>query len=393
MGIKIGMVGLGVFAHYFIPLFIAHPLVDEVVLCDVDEEKVKESVKRYGITNTSPSLEHLCRTDVDAVVIITQNWMHGPQAQLALREGKHVYSAVPIAISIEEIEGIVKLVEETGNIYMMGETSYYYPDTIYCRNQFKNKLFGDVIYAQSEYIHDFDHGLYDVYKLRGGYQWLEIAGSPPMYYPTHSISQVLSVTGAHITHVSCYGFKDTWNDGVFDPHNNIWKNTFSNETALFKLSDGGCCRINEFRRAGHPGSIHLSMYGTQGSFEMNHAGAVWLTRNSEEKTHVDDLLKCSPEKHLGDMDMVVSEDGTHSGTAPIHDVSRLPKEFKGLPNGHNGSHQFLVDDFILACVEKKAPPNNVWDAARYTIPGIIAHESALKNGVLLSVPDFGDPKY
>ncbi len=70
-------------------------------------------------------------------------------------------------------------------------------------------------------------------------------------------------------------------------------------------------------------------------------------------------------------------------------MSRLPREFLGLPNGHAGSHQFLVDDFVRACTAAKIPPNNVWDAARYTVPGVIAHESAVRGGELLAVPDFG----
>jgi hypothetical protein len=74
----------------------------------------------------------------------------------------------------------------------------------------------------------------------------------------------------------------------------------------------------------------------------------------------------------------------------VHDLARLPKEYVGLPNGHNGSHQFLVDDFIRACVEGTLPPNNVWQAARYMAPGLVAHESAVRGGELLEVPDFGD---
>jgi len=62
----------------------------------------------------------------------------------------------------------------------------------------------------------------------------------------------------------------------------------------------------------------------------------------------------------------------------------------GLPNGHSGAHQFLVDDFVKACVNNTLPPNNVWQASRYLIPGLIAHESAMKGGVLLEVPDLGD---
>jgi len=52
------------------------------------------------------------------------------------------------------------------------------------------------------------------------------------------------------------------------------------------------------------------------------------------------------------------------------DVDLLPKEFVGLPNGHSGSHQFLVHDFVTACVTGQTPPNNVWDAARYLVAGL-----------------------
>lgn len=84
------------------------------------------------------------------------------------------------------------------------------------------------------------------------------------------------------------------------------------------------------------------------------------------------------------------------GTAPLvsSDIllcSHLPKEYTGLPNGHLGSHQFLMDDFVTACVSGKQPPNNAWMAARYLIPGLTAHESAVRGGELLPISDFGDP--
>ena len=41
----------------------------------------------------------MLESDVDAVAIFTQRWTHGPLVVQALRAGKHVYSAVPMAIS------------------------------------------------------------------------------------------------------------------------------------------------------------------------------------------------------------------------------------------------------------------------------------------------------
>jgi hypothetical protein len=50
----------------------------------------------------------------------------------------------------------------------------------------------------------------------------------------------------------------------------------------------------------------------------------------------------------------------------------------------------LVDDFVRAVETATTPPINAWTAARFTVPGIIAHQSALQGGARLQVPDFGD---
>ena len=161
----------GAFAQHFIPLFKAHPGVDQVILCDLNAEKRRMSSEKHGIAQTSPSLDDLCGTDIDAIALFTQNWLHGPQATRALRANKHVYSAVPPGISLGELRAIAEAVCETGKIYMLGETSYYSPAVIYCRRRFRERAFGEVVYAEAEYYHDWDHGLYEVAKWRGGENW------------------------------------------------------------------------------------------------------------------------------------------------------------------------------------------------------------------------------
>ena len=106
------------------------------------------------------------------------------------------------------------------------------------------------------------------------------------------------------------------------------------------------------------------------------------TKDRRQQTELDQLLA------TGDRS---TERGTYLDLAAVHPVERLPREFAGLPNGHAGSHQFLVDDFVRACAQGHQPPNNVWMAARYVLPCIVAHESAQRGGELLAVPDFGDP--
>lgn len=245
--VTIGVSGVGRFARLFIPLFQAHPLVEKLVLADVLPDRLAAAAVEFGIEETYPSHDALCEANIDAVAIFSQRHLHGPMTLAALRAGKHTYCAVPIASSLDDIRGILEEVSSRRLVYSNGETSYYYPHTIYCRDRFAKGDFGEFMYGEGNYIHDMSHGFYNAYQHSGGADWRQVAGFPPMFYPTHSTSMILSVTGARMTQVSCYGYADRSGDGVFGAGNNLWDNPFSNETGIFRTSDGGIVRINELR--------------------------------------------------------------------------------------------------------------------------------------------------
>lgn len=395
MTFSIGVVGVGQFGGQFAHLFNLHPGVEEVFVVDERPERAAEAIERYSLAGAKGSFEELLESDVDAVAIFTQRWTHGPLVEKALRAGKHVYSAVPMAVSEDEIARIIDAVRETGNVYMMGETSYYNPATVYARKQYAAGKFGRVFYTEGDYVHDMDLGFYDAYQYSGGEHWKETASYPPMLYPTHAIGGVLGAIPAHAVSVSCMGVKDDRPDGVFDRDVSMFGNDFSNATALFELNDGGVMRTNEMRRVGYPSHIRESrfrFFGTEASFEQLARVTVW-----QDKANVHDIseqMESRPSMALDDPSLanVAPElrDAFVSGLAPVHDSSRLPEEFRGAPNGHEGSHHFLVDDFVTAVSNRTLPPVNAWTAARFTLPGIVAHESARRNGERLPIRDFGD---
>jgi predicted dehydrogenase len=395
MTFSIGVVGVGQFGGQFAHLFNLHPGVSKVYVVDERPDRAAEAIERYGLAGSVGSFEELLASDVDAVAIFTQRWTHGPLVEQALRAGKHVYSAVPMAISEEEIARIIEAVRETRNVYMMGETSYYNPATVYARKQHAAGKFGRVFYTEGDYVHDMDLGFYDAYQYSGGERWKETASYPPMLYPTHAIGGVLGALPAHAVSVSCVGVKDDRQDGVFDRDVSMFGNDFSNATALFELNDGGVMRTNEMRRVGYPSHIRESrfrFFGTEASFEQLAKVTVW-----QDKANVHDIseqMESRPSMSLDDPSLanVAPElrDAFVSGLAPVHDSERLPEEFRGAPNGHEGSHHFLVDDFVTAVNNRSLPPVNAWTAARFTLPGIVAHESARRNGERLPIRDFGD---
>ena len=267
MGIKVGICGAaGGFSKSFIPLFQAHPGVDEVYLAELQADKLAEQAAMFKVEKTFSSLDELCRSDCDAIALYTQRWMHGPQAVQALKAGKHVYSAVPAAVTLEELDELVKTVEETGLIYMLAETSYYRAQTTFCREKFAAGDFGKFVYGEGQYHHDMAH-FYRSYYRANGDEWKRFASFPPMLYPTHSTAFILGVTFRRMTDVTCFGYVDDDADGIFDPALSAWQNAFSNETALFKTSDGGSARVCEFRRTAPSMMDRMTITGTRGCYQ------------------------------------------------------------------------------------------------------------------------------
>lgn len=398
MPFSMAVIGAGQFSAHFATLFQLHPGVGDLFAVDVLPERAERLAADLGLAGTRPSFEAVLEDDsIDAVAIFTQRWTHGPLVAAALRAGKHVYSAVPMTPSQAEMREIVELVERTGLVYMMGETSQYNPATVFARKKLAEGAFGRVFYLEGDYLHDMDQGFYDAYRFSGGDGWKATASYPPMWYPTHSIGGVLGAVPQHAVSVSCTGVKDDRDDGVFDAEVSMFDNDFSNMTALFELDGGGSMRINEFRRVGYPSWIRESrfrFFGTEGSFEQLVTTSLWQDAKGVED--VTPQLETRSTMELDDPRLAdVSPElrpAFVSGHAPVHDddARRLPAEYAVAPNGHEGSHQLLADDFVRAVEDRTLPPVNAWVAARYTLPGVVALESARQGGARLPIPDLGD---
>lgn len=399
MAVKLGIVGFGEFSESFLDLFLTHPDIEKVVGCELVKERRDHIAKDFGIKMYA-SYDEMLESDeeLDSIAIFTQRHQHGPMIIKALEHGKNVFSAVPIGINVEEIKEIIALVEKTRLIYMAAETCYYFPCAIYCREKYKSGDFGKFVFGEAQYYHDITE-MFDSFSGSGDPSWKKVAGIPPMYYPTHSMTMLFSAVNEYPTQVSCLGFRDDIGDEIYGEGCNNWDNPFSNETAIFRMSGGGVARINEFRRvgAGKPSSFITGIYGTKGCYQCSgmhhvfqHGPVFGQSASMEDVSSLINSQKYEQNKDKLDMTVDPMLYKYHRGYSKVHPIERLPVAHRDIPDGgHSGSHAFLVDDFVRAVMTGKLPPNNAWDAANSMVPGIIAHESALQNGKLLDIPYMG----
>ena len=395
--LTVAFIGCGKFAEHFVPLFKRHPYVEKVYVCDIIKEKAQKYSKKFDVDIIDSFEDVLRRDDINCIANFTQRHLHGDIVKRSLIAGKNVYSAVPMASTVEECQDIVRLVKEKNLIYLMGETCYYYPCAMFCREYYKKGMFGRFEYGASQYYHHIDAISYGKREGEGG--------MPPLLYPTHSTGMIISAVDSYAKEVVCLGYSsnEKYKD-IFSVGKNNWDNEFSNQYVFMRLANGGVARVTEARTFGwmKPSSYISSIYGSDGSYEFSNAQHIFVEKDWESEkeavklTDVSDYVNTAgmvENKNLPEFkNMVANGMWQWEDYAKVQEkeMSRLPKEYDAEPNGHMATHKFLIDDFCKAVYNHKMPTLNAWTAARYTIPGLVAIESSKKGGIPLPVPDCGD---
>ncbi|MBN1126985.1 MAG: Gfo/Idh/MocA family oxidoreductase [Sedimentisphaerales bacterium] len=365
--VRIGVVGGGFGCSF---QWHEHPDCAVQAVSDLREDRRKNLIQTYGCTTVYNSLAELVRDkNVDAVAIFTDGPLHVEHTVEAMKHGKHVISAVPAAwATLEQAYLLSDTVNKYGLTYMMAETGYYQQSTISARNWYKKNLFGSLYYSEAEYQHP---GLEVLYWWNGKRTWRY--GVAPMHYPTHCTSQLVGVTGERLTEVVCHG----WGDDNQILKDNAYGNPFWNESAMFKTNKGNAFRVNIWWKGAHRGCERAQWIGDQMSFYAPHPNGLGpvLVRAGER---------------------METDDAGFTRKAPTFERYQQKEWWKTdlLPeplrhnSGHEGSHTFLTHEFVDALTHNRKPKIDVHEALAYTVPGIVAHQSAMEGGTLKKIPSF-----
>ncbi len=366
--LRLGIVG-GRFGLTF--QFHEHPECAVVAVSDLRPERRAALQKTYRCDQAYDSLEVLLKDPkVEAVFLATPMPDHPRHVLQCLAAGKHVLCAVPAAMTLDECQQLIAAVKKTGLTYMMAETSHWQQLTISARKFYREGAFGRLYYTESEYHHP---GLEELYFENGRRTWRH--GMAPMQYPTHCTSHLISVTGERLTEVTCHG----WGDDHPIVRDNVYRNPFWNETALFKTDRGNAMRVAVWWRGAQQGGERARFFGEKMSFYFNGP-------NGAEPCLVRSQPKALTEKDTGGFER------TAQRIEPFTEVKWWKTDLLPEPlrhnSGHEGSHCFITHEFIDAILRQRKPAVDIYEAVAYTAPGIVAHQSALKGGETLKVPRF-----
>lgn len=339
--IRVGIVGYGTCQFGSAFSFQDHPNVEIVAVSDLFPDRCAALAKACRCEKTYPSLEQLVKDDqIEAVFVATDAPSHARHCIEVLKHGKHVACAVPAVYgSLEDADKLFEAVKTSGLNYMMFETSCYHDDCYAMRQIYQAGGFGRIVYSEGEYYHYHTHQI-------GSYKDWRV-GSIPLWYPTHSTAYYVGVTDKPFTSVSCTGSSagfESWQDGA-----NQYNNTFTDQIALFQTAEGGTSRMLMCSGIHSKGGETGRIFGEKG----------WMTGTQY-----------------------------HGSMKDLPDLSRPPLPPTVKAGGHGGSHGQLMNEFILSILEKRKPLVDIVQALNMTVCGIVASQSALKDGERMSVPQY-----
>lgn len=363
--LNVGIVGLE-FGAEFIPIYQRHPNSNMYAICQRNRTKLDEVGDHFGVRVRYEDYEAMLHDpNIDVIHVNTPLQLHADHVVRALEAGKHVGCTIPMATSVEDCKRIVDAQRQTGLVYMMMETVVYGREFLYVKEQYEKGALGKIQFMRSSHHQD----------MSGWPSYWD--GMPPMYNATHAISPTLALCRNEAEYVSCLG-----SGTIFKRMLGQYGSPFAVESThiKFKNSDIGAEVTRHLWAVARQYRESFDVYGSVRSFEWTQVeGEHHLVHLGEKPSRVNipDYAHLLPEEIQA---FTTGGVYTDSGDA-VH------RSFvQG--GGHGGSHPHLAHRLLMSVLGKQEPYPNAVQAANITCSGILSHESALRGGERMYLPEW-----
>ncbi|MEX0928036.1 MAG: Gfo/Idh/MocA family oxidoreductase [Balneolales bacterium] len=160
--VRVGMFGVGNRGSGSVQRLASIEGVEIKAICDLEADRVNAAIESIAATQSPDAYsggedewKKVCeRNDIDLIAIATPWHLHTPMAVYAMEHGKHAYTELPAAKTIEECWQLVETSERTRMHCVQMSSSCHSGIQAVLLNMVRQGVFGDLIHAEGAYIHD-----------------------------------------------------------------------------------------------------------------------------------------------------------------------------------------------------------------------------------------------
>ena len=360
---KIGVMGVrrgGAFMRMF------HNNIPEAeisAVCEVDSEIIEKFKTEYPGIPVYTDFDEFIDSGLDAVALANFFHEHAKYAIKAMDKGIAVLSETTAAPTLGECVDLVEAAERTGAKYMLAANCLYFPAVHAMKPEIESGKYGDILYAEAEYIHGNDsvgeihpEGV-DCENLH----WRQTL--PATYYNMHSLGPLMYVTNTVPVKVSggavCKPEYAVQNDRVNDTPVGWIRATMDNGAVFTTTGWADHAPTSKWYRVScEKGTLETGRYD-------HHEDTLLIAENLRGVEH---------KRQWWDTSGVVPKEDNKPGRAEAV--------------GHGGIDYFIGYYFIKYLKGEHEPFLDVYRSVALSAAGILAWYSVLSDGLSYDIPDF-----
>ena len=403
--VKMGFMGTGMRGQWVLMLAAKYPEVDIPAICDIDDgmiESALQILKDAGkpephVYKNGPEdfLNMVQNETLDGVYIATPWEWHHPMAIAAMKNGMHVGTEVPAALTVDDCWDLVNVSERTGKLCMIMENVCYRRDVMAILNMVQQGIFGELLHCQGGYQHDLRHVKFNDGKnpYGGGVEFGEKGFSEAKWrtqhsvdrngdlYPTHGLGPVSTMLdinrGNRMVHLTSTATQSRGlhkyivdQGGPDHPNADVDFKCGDIVTTVIKCANGQTIMLSHDTNNPRPYSLNFRVQGTNGIWQKD-AQSIYIEGTS-------------PESHRWE-----SEDGY----LEKYDHPLWKKfEDQASGSGHGGMDFFILRAFIET-LKGGDPVIDVYDAVSMSVICPLSEKSIRLGSTAVKIPDFTRGKW
>ncbi|WNQ10757.1 Gfo/Idh/MocA family oxidoreductase [Paenibacillus aurantius] len=248
--LKIGMIS---FAHghanSYLQALVSIPEVKVAGIADENRDRVAKQTEHHGIPYYADYRE-LLKTDIEAVVICSENVHHLEHITEAARAGKHVLCEKPLCLSVQEMEEAIRVCSENGVQLMTAFPCRYLPAVVRAKEAVDRGDIGEIVAIKGTNRGSMPGRWFIEPGLSGGGALLD--------HTVHVMDLMNWFTGSRVTEVYAYAATRFHEDLAVDDTGMI---SVKFENGVFGVLDTSWSRPKAFPTWG---DVTMEVIGTKG---------------------------------------------------------------------------------------------------------------------------------
>ena len=394
--VRAAFIGVGARGSGHVAQMLMMEGVEVKAICDTHEPSCMASVKRCvdkgrpaptAYTQGPDDYKRMLdRDDIDMVIIATPWEEHTRMAVDAMNRGKHAFTEVPAAYTIENCWKLVDTAEKTQRHCMMMENVNYGREELMVLNMCRQGVFGELLHGEAAYIHDLRGQMHEIERGTGSWRTTHYTKRNGNLYPTHGLGPVAQYMNINrgdrldfMSSVSCPSRSRALYAEKNFPEGNVRRRQKfvcgDLNTSIAKTVMGKTLMIQWDEQLPRPYTRHNIIQGTRGAWGgfPDRCVVEGKTKSTDSWTEKADLQAFYDEydhplwKRVGD---------------------------EAVKAGGHGGMDFVMLWRIVYCLRNGEPlDQDVYDAATWSAVGPLSEHSVANRGRSVDFPDFTRGKW